>query len=118
MPVPVLEVRWPLDTKARREGRIFFRRQERADFIALPDVELAFLVLAIGIEGGVVAALGRLHLAREPARGLFRAARIERRASDEPGVGEQPEQRAVVVKHLLEVRDGPLGIDAVAAEAA
>src|SRR5439155_171723 len=48
MPMAVLEVRWPLDTEARREGRIFFRRQKRADLVAFPDVELAFLVLAVG----------------------------------------------------------------------
>ena len=37
---------------------------------------------------------------------------------DAPRIGEQPEERAVVVEHLLEMRNRPLGVDAVAAKAA
>ena len=42
-----------------------------------PDVELAFLAFAVGIErGGEAAALGD-HLAQQPADGLVDAARVE-----------------------------------------
>jgi len=42
----------------RREHRVFFRRQPGLDFLRGPHVELALLVLRVGVEGRVVAALG------------------------------------------------------------
>ncbi len=118
VPVPVLEIRRPVQPKARGERQVFLLGQELLRLLAAPDVELALLVLAVCIERGVVAALRRLHLAHDPPRGLPGATRVEHVVRHEPDVGEQGEQRAVVVEHLLEVRDHPLRVDAVAAESA
>src|SRR5712672_829860 len=118
MPVLVLEIRRMVEAVMRGKYQVLLVRQERLYFLAAPDIELAFLMLAVGVERGVVPAFGRLHLADDPAGRLRRAARIERVAGDEPGIGEQPEQRPVVVEHLLEMRNHPLRVDAVAAEPA
>src|SRR3546814_17383267 len=83
---------------------LIIRRQPRSTrtYTRFPDTTL---FRSIGVGGGVVAAFGRLHLAHQPARGVARAAREAFFAGHEPGVGQQAEQRPVVVEHLLEVRD-------------
>ena len=118
MPVPALEVRRPLQAEAARGHAILLFCEKTAHLVAIPHIELAFLVLAICIERGVVTAFGRLHLPHDPRRGLFGAALVERILCHEPRVSEQGEQRPVVVQHFLEVGDHPLRIDAVAAKAA
>ena len=72
----------------------------------------------VGIQRSVVAALRRLHLAHHPACGLLHYASEQRIAAAQPCVAIQTEQQAVVVQHLLEMRDVPACIHAVAAEAA
>src|SRR5436190_23218022 len=47
VPVAVFEVGRCVKTIAGREGRIFVRCEQRSNFLAVPDVELAFLVLAV-----------------------------------------------------------------------
>src|SRR5581483_2050623 len=118
VPRAVLEVRRLVQAVAAREERIVLRPEQRLRFIPLPDVEAAFLMLAVRVERGVVPALGRLHLAHQPAGGADRAALEQRLAADEPGIREQAEERAVVVEHFLEMRDGPMRVHAVAAEPA
>src|SRR5437667_7206357 len=103
MPVPVLEVRRLVQAEMRRQHRVLLASQRRLRFVAAPDVELALLVLAVGVERGVVTALGRLHLAHDPAGSLLGAARVQPLARDQPGVGEQRDERPVGVEHLLEV---------------
>ena len=112
------EVGGSVEAEPHGERREFVRRQRRAHRLAVPDVELALVAFGVGVEARVVAALRRLHLVHHPCRGLGRHARIGRVAAGERGVGVHREQRAVVVQHLFEVRDHPLRIDRVAAEAA
>ena len=78
VPVLVFEIRLAIEPVARGEGFIFLSSQERAHFLTLPDVELAFDAFGIGIEAGVVAAVGRLHLAHDPAGGFRSDTRVER----------------------------------------
>ncbi len=114
----VLEIRRPLEPVVREHHRNLVFVQQRTHLLARPDVVLAFLVLRIGVERRIVAALRRLHLAHHPGCGLLAHAREQRIAGNQPGVRVQLQQRSVVVKHLLEVRDQPVLIHAVAAETA
>ena len=92
----------------------FLGGQQTVNFIALPDVELAFLVFGIGIQRAVKAATRCCHFTQQPRDefvsdlrvGLCRASRIQR------------QQLRVVVQHFLEVGNLPAFVDAVAAEAA
>ena len=118
MPVAVLEVGRLIEAEDDGGDLEFLGREELSHLVGLPDVELAFLALGIGVERRVIAAAGRLHLAHHPRRGLAADALEERLARDRPCVGVEAHEPAVVVEHLLEVRDRPLGIDAVAREAA
>src|ERR1700716_53204 len=117
VPAP-LEVRRPVETEARREHRELIGAERGTYLAAIPRVELALVTLRVGIEARVVAALGGLHLAHRPRGGLERHARIERIAAGERRLRVGRQQRAVVVQHLLEVRDHPGLIDRVTAEAA
>ena len=92
--------------------------QQRAHLLARPDVELALLAVAVGVEARVERAIRRTHLAGHPADDAARHVREARFAGHPREVRVQRQQRPVVVEHLLEVRNRPLGIDAVAAEAA
>ncbi|MFN8588468.1 MAG: hypothetical protein U0704_11795 [Candidatus Eisenbacteria bacterium] len=83
-----------------------------------PDVETAFLALAVGVLGAEARALGRRQVARhvrdDPARD-FGPARVARR---EPAVGVRVEDQRLVVEHLLEVRHEPFAVGRVAMEPA
>ena len=63
-------------------------------------------------------AVGRAHLAHEPADDVARDVAERGFAGRARRIGIQRQQRRVVVQHLLEVRDRPLAVDAVTAEAA
>ena len=79
-----------------------------------PGVELALDALAVGVERGGEAALGRAQLAQQEVGGLAGDPLPQRPAATRVDA----EQQAVVVEHLLEVRHHPAGVDAVAREAA
>ena len=81
VPRVALEVGRPVEAEGGHGDREFLRREVRADFLDAPDVVAAFLAFGIGIERGVVAAVGRLHLAHHPRAGLFADAREERIAA-------------------------------------
>ena len=92
--------------------------QHLLDLVRGPDVELALLALAIGIErGGKAAALGD-HLAQDPADRLVDAAGVEVLAGLAVGLAHQVEEEGVVVEHLLEVRHQPALVGRVAGKAA
>ena len=94
-------------------------RAERADELADgPDVELALDALAVGVERAEEAAVRRAHLAQRPVQRLLAGAPQQRVARRQPAVQVGARQQRVVVEHLLEVRHGPGGVDAVAREAA
>ena len=119
MQVPAaLEVRGLIEPVARREHRELLCAQLPFDVAAIPDVELAFVTLGVGVEAREVAALRSLHLAQGPGGGLLRHARVQRIAAGERRLRIHRQQRAVVVEHFLEVRNHPALIDRVAAESA
>ena len=57
VPMTIFEIGRPFEAIVRRDDGELLRRQHRFDLIGRPDVELAFLVLRIGVERGVIAAL-------------------------------------------------------------
>jgi hypothetical protein len=80
------------------------------ELVAGPHVEAPFLAAAVGVEAGIEAAGGRGHVreheveeCRRPTWGI--AGLGERGA----GFGIQRRQLRVVVEHLLEVRQEPVG---------
>src|SRR5205085_2431935 len=83
-----------------------------------PGVELPLVTFRVGIEARVVAALRGLHLAQRPVGDRAGHARVRWIAGGERRLRIHGEQRAVVVQHLLEVRDRPVLVDRVAAESA
>ena len=74
--------------------------------------------LGVGVELEQIAAVRALHVAQHPVRGLAGDAREQLVAGGDRGLRVERQQRAVVVQHLLEVRDRPVAVDRVAAEAA
>ena len=112
------EIGRAVESVVRRGDRVGVRREQRAHFVAVPDVELSLLALAVGIEARVEGAIAGAHLARHPADDAARDVGKPRIAGHLREIRVQAEQRPVVVEHLLEVRNRPLRIDAVAAEAA
>ena len=75
-------------------------------------------MLGVGVERRIEAAARVLHVAPHPVCRLRGDARVERCARRGVGVRVDREQLRVVVQHLFEVRDRPLAVHAVAAEAA
>ena len=106
VPRAVLEVRCAIESPVR------------LDLACRPDVELAFLVLAVGVEARTERTFGRSHFRQRPRHDVARGVGKQRVARCTPGVRIQRQQGGVVVEHFLEVRDRPFGIDAVAADAA
>ena len=99
------------------EGRVF-GAQDRVDLGFVPHIEFALDAFAVGIVGrGKTAAFGH-HLAQHPVAGLGDALGIERAPGFLPDQGQQIDKLRIVVEHLLEMRDQPLGIRGVAREAA
>ena len=76
------------------------------------------MVIGIGIERGGEQSVGGAHLTEHPVHGLDADVDVERIAVAGPGFGVGAEQLGVVIQHFLEVRDGPVAVDAVAVEAA
>ena len=85
---------------------------------ARPDKELALDALAVGVLGAVEAALTVEHLALEVVERLAHDPLEGRVAAELVAVQVDAGELRVVVEHLLEVRDQPLAIDAVARKAA
>ena len=118
MPVLAFEVRRLRQPEHALRERARLRAEHAVELGRRPNVELAFLVLRIGVERRVVAAARVLHVAHDPVGRRARHARVARRARRGIRVGVDGEQLGVVVEHLLEVRDRPEPVDAVAEEAA
>ncbi len=88
------------------------------DFLGGPDVELALLALAVGVERAVERPLRTGHLALHPGQRLLDDLPIKRLAGDLKCLDVAEDQEGVVVEHLLEVGGEPAGVGAVAGEAA
>src|SRR5205085_12589797 len=91
MPGRILEVGWPVESPMPAHERPFVRREQRLDLSGRPDVELAFLVLAVSIEARVERALGRAHVAKHPFRDAAHRAFECHVTGRTPGVGVERE---------------------------
>ncbi len=87
------------------------------DVVGALDV-LPVRVLAVGVQRGGEAALGRAQFADHEVGGLQRHATGEPGSGGAPQVGVDAAEQRVVVEHLLEVRDDPFAVHGVAGEAA
>src|SRR5437879_4115681 len=96
------------------EGRA--RPEMLVDLGLAPDVELALLMLAVGVQAAAETTFGGDHLAGYPVDRLGDALGVERAARLLPDQRHQGDQLGVVVEHLLEMRDEPARIDRVARE--
>ena len=75
-----------------------------------PDEELALFSLAVGVLGRVEAAEGVGHLTQHVVQGLFGYAPVESLPGGLVYVEVETGQQGVVVEHLFEVGDQPVGI--------
>ena len=96
--------------------------QQRVHLGLGPDVEAAFLALAVGVLGGGERGTAghalRGHVARHPADGLRRARGIQRVGPMRVRQRQQFQQLRVVVQHLLEMRHQPDRVGRIAGIAA
>ena len=90
--------------------------EDLADFGRRPEVVLSFHPFGIGVERRRVRALRGGHLPLEPGDDRERRLAIARLAESVRRVGINGEELSVVVEHLLEVRNEPLGVDGIAVE--
>ena len=112
-----LERRAPLQAVDRTKEVSAGRGQRLLEVCLGPRVVRTLVAVRLGIDGGEKAALGRGHLSqyevqREARHPIEPLARGEGRR-----LGVEPRQRRVVVQHLLEVRDEPVGVGRVAVKA-
>jgi hypothetical protein len=86
--------------------------------IALPDVVATLFTVRVGIEAGAVSDSRRRSTASRASarRPCLRRPGGKRIAGELPCLRNQAQQRPLVVRHLLEVRDRPPGVGAVAAK--
>ena len=121
----LLEISGFGDRPASARQRTILLAERSLDFCRVPDVECALLlvpraVVGVGIEGGPDAAARVEHLPLEPFQSQQDHTLVQGRISDylAQRAGVDRQQERIVVEHLLEVRHGPLRIDAVAMPAA
>ena len=117
VPGAALEIRWLVEPVVRFSDGELLRRDCGVHFVTRPDVELALLAIAVGVEARKECAVLRAHLARQPADDAVRDLRVARITGHSREVGVERNERPVVVEHLFEMRNRPLGVDAVPAEA-
>ena len=92
--------------------------EQRLQLRLRPAVEFTLLALAVGILGGVEAAVLVSHVTEDVAQDVVSDVGVFFVAADEMGVEVEMQQLGVVVEHLLEMRHKPLGVDRVPCEAA
>ena len=97
--------------------------QQVVNFGGVPNVELAFLALAVGIEGtgegeaSVATVAADLHLPERPFNGFADAHLVEGVAGFPPGLAQEVDEESIVVEHLLEMRRQPSVVRRIAGEA-
>jgi len=92
--------------------------EDRIDLGLGPDIELAFLMLAVGVEAaGEPSFLGQ-HFATDPFEGLLDPLQIKRAAGLLPHQGQQVDELGIVVEHLFEMGHEPPRIGRITGEAA
>ena len=88
------------------------------DLLERPDVELALDALGVGVLGGEEPVVVVAQVAQHVTDGLLDDAPVARLTGGQPRLGVRAREQRLVVQHLLEVRDQPVGVDRVAVEAA
>ena len=110
------EVCGTVESEAAREGLVVVGVEQLRHPVGGPHVILAFLSLGVGVARGGEAAFDGSHVRQHPVRGESRHVGKVCLAGRLKGLRVEGQQQAVVVQHLLEVRDLPLPVDGVAAE--
>jgi len=101
------------------DGHIeLFGCQQLRQLLPRPAVKLPFVPLAVGIFGGIEAAVRMRHVAEHVCENVADDFRVARLAGDEIRVEVELCQLRVVVEHLLEMRHEPFGVHGVTGEAA
>ena len=93
-------------------------RERGAELRRGPEKEAALLPLALGVGGGVEAALGGGQIPQHEVQGAARHPLQLRVAGESPGGGIDPRELGLVVEHLLEVGHQPVVVDGITVEAA
>ncbi len=114
----MLEVSGNADAEDLRGPRAVSIAERSDELIWRPYVERAFHAVAVGIERRGEAAFGRPQLGDHPVAGLLSDPTCERVSGSPPQMRVDPGQQRVVVEHLLEMRDHPIRVHAVAGEPA
>ena len=115
---PALEVALQGHAVVLVEQRGVLRAERRFDLLGAPHIVLALLALAVGVLGGVEPALGVAHLTQQVVERLLGYTAVEGLAGELVSVEVELRQQGVVVEHLLEVGDQPVGVGGVAMEPA
>ncbi len=115
LPLPIAAA---LDVVVGVEPPRLFFVQHLGDLFRRPDEELPLHAFRVGVGGRVDAALRRRHLAQDVVERLHRHAPQAFIAGDLVALQVSLGEQRVVVQHLLEVRDQPLAIGGITAEAA
>ena len=92
--------------------------EDLAQLVERPDVGQPLDAVGVGVQRAAEPAVLGGHLAQRPVERLLRRPPQHGVAGDLPGVDVRAGQQRVVVEHLLEVRDRPGRVGAVAVEAA
>ena len=115
--IAALEVPLRRDAVIVAEKLAVLFAQRGQDLFRPPNVELALFSFAVGIFGTVKAAAAIGHVAKYVVEDLFRHPAIEIVAGRLPRLEVDLGEKCVVVEHLLEVRNEPVGVDRVAVKA-
>ncbi len=96
--------------------REFLCAQHRFCLGGRPQVVLPFFTLRIRVQGGVVSAVGVLHVSHHPVRGFCGYVSEECLSCCRMRIRVNRKQCCVVVEHLLEMWDRPIPIYGVTEE--
>ena len=111
------EIRWQIEAMTRSKHGVLIGTQRLPHGRGFPDVIAAFDTGGIGIEAGIEGAVRRAQFGEHPVGGAMGYLSEQQLARGGGGLGVGAEQQGVVVEHLLEMRNGPVPIDAVTVEA-
>ena len=96
----------------------FLGRQQLRQLIVRPAVEFPLVAFAVGVLGGIESAVGMRHVAQDVGEDVARRVRVPDVAADEVGVQIKLRELGIIVEHLLEMRNEPVGVHGITREAA
>ena len=100
----ILEIAFLRDAvMANHEGK-FLSGEQFGKLGFGPAIEFAFVPFAIGILGGIPAAIGVGHITRQIAHHIAHYGGVALFAADEVGIEVEVDELGVVVEHFLEMR--------------